>query len=357
MIELIIGLVLFVVLYLAWEKNSRIYISSKETALKNLIVLLNDHNKHIRESELPICDPFTQLVESGFVAIDVETTGLKTATSKIIQITLIKYKSGLIHEKFSTYVNPGVKIPPNVTKVNKITNKTVKHAPTFEHIKNDIIQFINYAPLVGHNLSYDIAILENELERHDVHHALVWGYCTMKEAFLRNEEKTSPGKYLKLAEAAQRHGIKVSGHWHSSDTDAEAAGELLLCHAKKNAQKRQVLKNQKTEIYFTQLNTALKEVQKYAEINAAEYIRKAKSILIERENAGCHITSDKSSEPISIGKPLELKTVKSREYMYHIPIIISCRYCSSKLRIPILEAGRKIKIHCPKCLRSYYWNY
>jgi hypothetical protein len=62
------------------------------------------------------------LAFDGFCAIDVETTGLASAKCKIIQIAIVTFEGGRVANAWSRYLNPGVKIPVNATKVNNITD-------------------------------------------------------------------------------------------------------------------------------------------------------------------------------------------------------------------------------------------
>ena len=100
-----------------------------------------------------------------FTAFDTETTGLMNKTDKIIEIGAVKFNKDGIIDKFSTLINPQMPIPFCATKVNGITNQMVANQPTFAHICDDFLDFINGTILVAHNANFDIGFVNAELLR------------------------------------------------------------------------------------------------------------------------------------------------------------------------------------------------
>ena len=94
-----------------------------------------------------------------FVVFDVETTDLDTNTCKIIELSAIKIKDGNWVEEFSTFANPGMKIPPNIIDLTSITQDMVDSQPSFSDILPDFLHFCKDAILVVHNQEYDIKII------------------------------------------------------------------------------------------------------------------------------------------------------------------------------------------------------
>lgn len=95
------------------------------------------------------------------VIIDVETTGLQTRNSEIIEVSAIKYMDRLAPTScFTTLVKPKVPIPSKASAVNHITNEMVADAPAFEDIADSLSEFIAGCNLAGHNLiGFDIPFL------------------------------------------------------------------------------------------------------------------------------------------------------------------------------------------------------
>ena len=96
---------------------------------------------------------------SNFVVIDVETTGLKPATNRIISISAIRFEDWQPKEIFNTFINPQTDIPVEATRINHITNDMVVDAPTFSQIAESLSEFIGNSNLVGHNIAFDLAFL------------------------------------------------------------------------------------------------------------------------------------------------------------------------------------------------------
>ncbi|MDD3646401.1 MAG: helicase C-terminal domain-containing protein [Candidatus Gracilibacteria bacterium] len=91
------------------------------------------------------------------VALDLETTGLDNNFDKIIEIALVKFNpiTFEIIEKFDTLINPGIEIPELTSNITNIFNKDVENAPTFDYIKDKVIEFIGDLPILGHNVYFD----------------------------------------------------------------------------------------------------------------------------------------------------------------------------------------------------------
>lgn len=97
---------------------------------------------------------------SSFTSIDLETTGLNPQVDKIIEISAVKYQNGTIAETFETFINPLISIPPNITKINGITDNMVRKAPLISEVLPKFIRFIGDSTLVGHNITFDLNFIE-----------------------------------------------------------------------------------------------------------------------------------------------------------------------------------------------------
>lgn len=95
-----------------------------------------------------------------YIAIDLETTGLSAKTDKIIEVGAVKFVNGEETEVFSSYVNPGVKLPERIVKLTGITDADVREAPGIEEILDDLEKFLGEEVLVGHNLLFDYSFLK-----------------------------------------------------------------------------------------------------------------------------------------------------------------------------------------------------
>src|SRR5665811_359510 len=101
----------------------------------------------------------------SFVAIDVETTGLKPSTQRMIEIALIRYRQGEETDRYNRLLNPGRRIPAYITKLTGIRDDDVEDAAQFSELATEIVEFIGDEVLVGHNVGFDIRFLNAELQR------------------------------------------------------------------------------------------------------------------------------------------------------------------------------------------------
>lgn len=94
------------------------------------------------------------------VAIDLETTGLDAARDSIIEVGAARMIDGKIVEEFTQLVDPGFPIPALVTNITGIRSEDVLGQPLFEAIAPALRTFVGSAPLIGHNIGFDVAFLQ-----------------------------------------------------------------------------------------------------------------------------------------------------------------------------------------------------
>ena len=97
---------------------------------------------------------------SIIVAVDIETTGLNPAEDAIIEIGAVKFNGHRVVDEWSTLVNPRRPIPGFITQLTGITNPMVRNAPYLPDVMGKLIAFIGEAPIVGHNISFDLSFLQ-----------------------------------------------------------------------------------------------------------------------------------------------------------------------------------------------------
>jgi len=97
-----------------------------------------------------------------FVALDLETTGFDPLNDQVIEIAAVKFTENSIIDQYETLINPSIPVPPIITHITGISDQDVSNAPSFENIKNHLINFIANYPIVGHNISFDINFLNGK---------------------------------------------------------------------------------------------------------------------------------------------------------------------------------------------------
>lgn len=156
-----------------------------------------------------------------FVAINVATTGLDTNNNRIIEISAIKFNNFRPISMFETLINPQMNIPQSATNINHITNKMVKDAPTFDQIKDDLFNFIDYYPIVAHNAEFDTKFLYAEGMNLDFNKIIVYDTLFLSKNNIK-------GLYdYKLQTVCNNCGIKFKDAYRSS-AHALSVGLLII---------------------------------------------------------------------------------------------------------------------------------
>jgi DNA polymerase-3 subunit epsilon/ATP-dependent DNA helicase DinG len=94
-----------------------------------------------------------------YVSLDLETTGLEPSSDAIIEIGALRFDGERVLETFSTFVNPGRRIPPFVVDLTGITDADVAGAPGARSACQDLVAFVGRDTVVGHNIGFDLAFL------------------------------------------------------------------------------------------------------------------------------------------------------------------------------------------------------
>lgn len=100
-----------------------------------------------------------------FCVIDTETTGMKAAYSKIMDIAIIRVEKGRVVERYETFLNPLCHIPFMIQTITGIRPEDVKEAPLFSDVAYDISRILHGAVFVAHNVSFDYAFIKEEFKR------------------------------------------------------------------------------------------------------------------------------------------------------------------------------------------------
>jgi DNA polymerase III alpha subunit (gram-positive type) len=122
---------------------------------------------------------------------DTETTGLifnrtlpLDKQPEIIEFygCLADLVTGKVFAEIDTLVLPSSPIPAEATNANGITNEMVKGAPQFRKVAPQIKAMIEQAPLIiAHNLSFDVEMVEIDMERVGLKIAWPRKLCTVEQ--------------------------------------------------------------------------------------------------------------------------------------------------------------------------------
>lgn len=120
--------------------------------------LINDDAKIVYE-------PCSQDINDSYVVFDIETTGRSAEENNITEIGAVKIENGKVCDRWSTFVNPGEKIPDEIVELTGITDEMVAKAPKIGEILGDFLKFCEGCVLVAHNAKFDIGFIKENCRR------------------------------------------------------------------------------------------------------------------------------------------------------------------------------------------------
>jgi len=120
----------------------------------------------ITARQLALDELGTPLIDTTFVVLDLETTGLRAEVDRITEVGAVKVRGGEVLGELRTFVHPGRPIPPAVTAITGITDAMVAGAPTMAGVLDHLLGFLTGAVLVAHNAAFDLAFLRAAASRH-----------------------------------------------------------------------------------------------------------------------------------------------------------------------------------------------
>ncbi|MCS7059147.1 MAG: 3'-5' exonuclease [Meiothermus sp.] len=98
------------------------------------------------------------------VVLDVETTGLSPEQSEIVELALIRLENGR-RTVFHRLVDPGVPIPPFISRLTGIRNTDVRGAPDVYAVLQEAWPMLQGATLIIQNAPFDLGFLRPRLGR------------------------------------------------------------------------------------------------------------------------------------------------------------------------------------------------
>lgn len=103
-----------------------------------------------------------------WVFVDVETTGSSPARERITEVGIVTVDCDGEAQRvteWSSLVNPGVPIPPEIQWLTGISNEMVREAPRFEELAETLYDRLADAIFVAHNARFDYGFLKAEFAR------------------------------------------------------------------------------------------------------------------------------------------------------------------------------------------------
>ncbi len=225
-------------------------------------------------------------MKQKYAVIDIEATGGTQKVDRIIEIGIVLVDGDEIIDEFSTLINPGISIPPFITKLTGISQKMVAQSPYFHEVAKKIVELTAGRSLVAHNVSFDYRILREEFNR--------LGYefkrDTLCTARLTRHYFPDLEKY-NLKSLTVEFNLQLKDRHRAAD-DAMATAHLLQKILKISQKEGQPLKNMSIYKRKSKLPNHIQEEE----------------ILDLPNICGVYYMRDEDGAPIYIGKSIKIRT-------------------------------------------------
>ena len=104
----------------------------------------------------------TSPLDDVWVALDLETTGLSADSDEIIEVGAVKFQGDRLLDSFQTFVNPDRRLSEFILRYTGITQSDVDSARPFSQVAGSFASFVGAAPIVGHNVAFDMGFLDKK---------------------------------------------------------------------------------------------------------------------------------------------------------------------------------------------------
>ena len=119
--------------------------------------------------------------ESGWAVIDVETSGFRPGSARVISLAVLALDAeGHVEQSVVSLLNPGV--DPGPTHIHGLTAEMLEDQPQFSDIVGDVVELVRGRTLVAHNVAFDYGFLTAEAEMAEVELPIDSVMCTVELA-------------------------------------------------------------------------------------------------------------------------------------------------------------------------------
>lgn len=101
-----------------------------------------------------------------YVVIDLEMTGLKAKTDRILEVGAVKVRKGKLTDTMGVLVNPEIYIDEKITELTGITQQQAQEGADLDETVREFLAFCGEDVLVGHNILYDYSFLKQWAVNH-----------------------------------------------------------------------------------------------------------------------------------------------------------------------------------------------
>lgn len=154
--------------------------------------------------------------------IDLETTGIKVATDRIVEICILRLSPDGTSKIRTLRINPEMHIPQEVTAIHGIRDEDVKDCPAFRDVAHELARFLDGCDIAGYNSNhFDIPLLVEEFLRAEVDFDLKGRrFVDVQNIFHKMEPRNLKAAYKFYCD-------KELENAHSAEADTVATYEIL----------------------------------------------------------------------------------------------------------------------------------
>ncbi|MBA3943181.1 MAG: DEAD/DEAH box helicase family protein [Herpetosiphonaceae bacterium] len=98
-------------------------------------------------------------MDTVFVVLDVESTGLETGVDELIEVAAVKFQGDRVLETFQQLVKPRHSLPIKIAQLTGINQSDLEAATPFHEVAPAFVRFLRSYPVIGHSIHFDLRML------------------------------------------------------------------------------------------------------------------------------------------------------------------------------------------------------
>jgi DNA polymerase-3 subunit epsilon len=162
-------------------------------------------------------------LEGPIAFIDVETTGKRPRSARIVELSILRVQPDGGEEYKSHRVNPEVPIPAEASAIHGITDADVAGEPAFRQYARSVSEFLDGCDVAGFNVvGFDLPVLEAEFKRAGVAFSRKGRQVVDSMVIFHEKERRD------LKAAYLKYCGRELDNAHSAKEDAMASAEVLM---------------------------------------------------------------------------------------------------------------------------------
>lgn len=155
----------------------------------------------------------------SIAVMDLEMTGLRAETDRVCEVAVVRADGEEVVVEFDTLVRPPIAMSEGAQRVSGITPDMLTDAPLFSEVAGQVLDVLEGAVVVAHNVPHDLAFLTREMRGSGIEMGLpvALDTLTMSRRFFAFPSNS-------LSDVCARLGIELTQH-HRALADARATFE------------------------------------------------------------------------------------------------------------------------------------